>query len=1108
VEAFVADEKGDVVSGLARDDFQVFEEGVRQEIAVFAEVRIPVDGAAASAEPSWSPRDVATNEEGVRGRVFAIVLDELHTDARRSGEVRQLATEFVERHMARNDVAVVLSTGGRADATLGFTGDRRRLREAIERFTGRKARSATLERLDTIERQRDLLRAESSDRNAAPAPERVLVPRPGLERDPSDLQRVHDAQASMEVLEAAARGFGGLDGRRKAIVWFGEGLDHDTLDVMGRTQRDASAILTSIREAIATATRHGVAVYAVDPRGGLGAGGPDEMQMTAPAEGKAFGIDSQSLPREARLSQDSLRTVAEQTGGIAFVDTNDFAAAFERIVRASSLYYLLGYYPSDFRRDGAYRRLDVRVARRGLQVLAREGYARPGPEAEKERTPRVAAADGTSPELRALLDSPWPEPGLPLAVTTAAFKGDGRDAPVAVTIQLPRPDDSAPAERAGEAPEAEVSFVVIDADGKVRAGERILARRRVSATGAEPGAPLGLRLVRSVRLPAGRYQLRVAAREREGGALGSVSCALEVPDYGAQKLAMSSVLISSRQAALALASAVDAETKARLEMPPTADRRFEAGDVLSAYAEVYDALEPSHEVGVTTRVATLDGREVFRDARLRAAEPMDGAGDGFRHQIEIPLAGLRPGRYLLQIAATPTLGEPTASREVAFEVAPSSGPSPADAGPQQPASAVRHAAGPAPISRVARLEAWLAAVEQHQPGTSDAPALLVRSWRPPELLELAEDIALIAALVSDPAHIVMWQVDPERHGRPQRAPYGPADEQRLRALAKEAAARCASPSCARNRLLKRGAVLHTDALLRADEEQTPRQRSEVPGRFAIRYDDGRQRATEEGAGQLELAQALLDNVTPAPERDETVRLWYTAVAAYGQYFQRHTRQEDRGVQLFPQDADLLLLAGTFHEALASPRMQSLVRSIRVPAGVAHGIADARSELREAEKLLRRAVASRPSFDEARIRLGHVLYRLGRNEQAARELEQARSRLASAGGKGEADGGLLLYYAEMFLGAASEALGRYDAAKASYGRAAALYPQAPSPRLAQSQLALRSQDRTRALAAMKVALRPAAGLENAADPWWRYHEIQGRAYDAWFEKLYRSATAEP
>jgi hypothetical protein len=96
---------------------------------------------------------------------------------------------------------------------------------------------------------------------------------------------------------------------------------------------------------------------------------------------------------------------------------------------------------------------------------------------------------------------------------------------------------------------------------------------------------------------------------------------------------------------------------------------------------------------------------------------------------------------------------------------------------------------------------------------------------------------------------------------------------------------------------------------------------------------------------------------------------------------------------------------------------------------------------------------------------------------------------------------------MFLGAASEELGSFDSAKASYARAAALYPQAPSPRLAQSQLAIRGQDRTGALAAVQVALRPSAGVEEAADPWWRYHVIQGRGFDAWFEKLYRSAAAE-
>jgi hypothetical protein len=138
----------------------------------------------------------------------------------------------------------------------------------------------------------------------------------------------------------------------------------------------------------------------------------------------------------------------------------------------------------------------------------------------------------------------------------------------------------------------------------------------------------------------------------------------------------------------------------------------------------------------------------------------------------------------------------------------------------------------------------------------------------------------------------------------------------------------------------------------------------------------------------------------------------------------------------------------------------------------------------------------------------VLYLLGRPEQAARELQQARSRLSSGGGKPGPDGGLLLYYAEMFLGAASEALGSFDAAKSSYSRAAALYPQAPSPHLALSQLALRGQDRTRALAAVQVALRPSTGGDDAADPWWRYHVIQGRGSEAWFAKLYQSVTAAP
>jgi tetratricopeptide (TPR) repeat protein len=189
-------------------------------------------------------------------------------------------------------------------------------------------------------------------------------------------------------------------------------------------------------------------------------------------------------------------------------------------------------------------------------------------------------------------------------------------------------------------------------------------------------------------------------------------------------------------------------------------------------------------------------------------------------------------------------------------------------------------------------------------------------------------------------------------------------------------------------------------------------------------------------------------------------------------------------------------------------MQSLARAARLPGGASHGIRDERSELREAEKLLRRALAARPAFAEARIRLGRVLHRLGRAEPAVRELEQAVLVLSSQAGRADAEAGLLLYYAEMFLGAAREALGRFDAAKASYARAAALYPRASSARFAQSQLALRGQDRGGALAAVEAALRPSPATDGGHDPWWRYHVVQGRGADAWLARLYRSATAEP
>ena len=119
--------------------------------------------------------------------------------------------------------------------------------------------------------------------------------------------------------------------------------------------------------------------------------------MQAPPQDVTLGLNPWNIRDEQRLAQMSLMSLAEETGGAYSVNSNDFTKIYDRIVRDSSSYYLLGYYPTDERRNGSVRRIQVKVNRKDVNVFARKAYQAPKDKDEKKLTESAA---GTSPEVR------------------------------------------------------------------------------------------------------------------------------------------------------------------------------------------------------------------------------------------------------------------------------------------------------------------------------------------------------------------------------------------------------------------------------------------------------------------------------------------------------------------------------------------------------------------------------------------------------------------------------------------------------------------------------------------------------------------------------------
>ena len=629
----VAGPGGAFVPGLSAADFDVLEDGQPQAIESLAMVDLAAERAAAI-EPLAEP-DVRSNERPFGGRVWVLALDAINTPADRSENVRQIARLFIQRALGPDDLMAIVTLSDLTGAYQELTSSGPRLIRALEPFVGEAVASMTV--------------PESGPREPANLAQLSSGPPPGETNVASiELARMDNALKTLRKLRTVADWAASVHGRRKAIVWLSEGISHDVASELGADPKDATGLAATavglgIRDTAGVISRADVNIYAIDTAG--------------------LTVETMKQNPSRWLSQANMRLMAESTGGFAFTNSNNYPAAFDRLVRENSAYYVLTYSSAAGRqRDGRYHRIRVRVKRPGVSARTREGYLSPRVRAEAE-TPLVIDA-GLSPQLEGVMRSPLPVSGLPIRVAAMPFKGDGSRASVLLTGELP-----ASAFTTNQAA-LEVSYAAIDATPAVRSSQTM--RSPVAA-----GSPLlaqarqsGMAFARRFELPPGRYQLRVGARDAARNVSGSVLYDVDVPDFAADALAMSGVVLGVTGGTQPV-MARDERIELALGTHPVSRRRLSAADGDAVvHVEIYDRDPTPHAVAIAVRVAGASGPAVFEETDER--RPQDAEDGVHRYTAQLPLADIPPGDYVLTVeAASRAPGGQTVARRVPITIAAS-----------------------------------------------------------------------------------------------------------------------------------------------------------------------------------------------------------------------------------------------------------------------------------------------------------------------------------------------------------------------------------------------------------------------------------------------------
>ena len=368
MDVIVRDDKGQFVADLKGQDFEVFEDGVKQDISSVVLIHggrafnMQAPPPPPAQEGIILPAQRPTNDAA--GRIFLIFVDDLHLDFRNTGRIRDLFKRISKTLVHDGDMFGIVSTGP-SSLAIDLTYDRQVLDSAIKKITGNGLRPS------------DIIQGAETSEGPSEVRYRAHVAFSTAYDLMRNLEKVHNRRKAViyvsngydfNPFEQARLGEDPVYGGR-----FGENREENMTDPFARTLRQGQQfadadLAREISELTRAANRANATMYTIDPRG-LTAG-PDLDEQVDPVE----------WGNHVRKTQDSLRVLADLTGGLAVVNQNDFDKALKRIDAETSDYYVLGYYsknPDPLKRT---RKIEVKTKKPNVQVWSRTSYSlRPTP---------------------------------------------------------------------------------------------------------------------------------------------------------------------------------------------------------------------------------------------------------------------------------------------------------------------------------------------------------------------------------------------------------------------------------------------------------------------------------------------------------------------------------------------------------------------------------------------------------------------------------------------------------------------------------------------------------------------------------------------------------